>query len=488
MQEFEIIRRLRKGEKIRAISREMNIDRKTIRRYRDKHEQGLKDLKSAENSKALEEATEQLVLQKEYNSSNRKKRTFTPVVEKRMRELLNEEIEKDLKLGRHKQSLTAKAVCDILQSEGHAIKYRTVAHYWSQLKKKEKEAFIKQEYRLGSRVEFDFGEVKLEIDGQVNTYYLAVWASPASNFYWAYLYTNQKQLVFLEAHVRFFEKLGGVYEEVVYDNMKHVVTRFIGHNEKELNKKLIQLALYYGFDVNVTNCFSGNEKGTVESRVKVIRRECFSKVYQFSSLEEAREHLEESLMMLNQQSKIEEEKTHLLDYRPPFELAELRQLTINKYATVHYQRNQYSVPDYLVGHQVQAKIYAEHLVIFAQGKEVARHKKIEGSNGFKLDIHHYIKTFERKPNSIKHSLVLKQNPQLESLYYHYYSDKPKEFIAKLKDCIDSSPEKMYQHLFDHRHSQHPEELSQSEFADGVISKTEDTLRQLNVIYGLEVNR
>lgn len=44
---------------------------------------------------------------------------------------------------------------------------------------------------------------------------------------------NQKKDVFLDSHVRFFEMVGGVYREVVYDNMKNVVTRFIGRNEKE---------------------------------------------------------------------------------------------------------------------------------------------------------------------------------------------------------------------------------------------------------------
>lgn len=74
--------------------------------------------------------------------------------------------------------------------------------------------------------------MKLEIAGKVRTYYLAVLACPASDFHWVYLYTNQKQAVFQETHVQFFELVGGVYREVVYDNMRNVVTRFIGKEEK----------------------------------------------------------------------------------------------------------------------------------------------------------------------------------------------------------------------------------------------------------------
>lgn len=73
----------------------------------------------------------------------------------------------------------------------------------------------------------------------------------------------------MDSHVRIFEMLGGTYKEVVYDNMRNVVTRFVGKNEKELNNDLLKLSIYCGFDINVTNCFKGNEKGHVESSVKI---------------------------------------------------------------------------------------------------------------------------------------------------------------------------------------------------------------------------
>jgi len=46
--------------------------------------------------------------------------------------------------------------------------------------------------------------------------------------------------------------------------MKNVVHKFIGRNEKELNRELVQMAMYCGFTPNVTNCFKANEKGHVQ--------------------------------------------------------------------------------------------------------------------------------------------------------------------------------------------------------------------------------
>jgi hypothetical protein len=36
--------------------------------------------------------------------------------------------------------------------------------------------------------------------------------------------------------------VGGVYGEVVYDNMRNVATKFIGRNEKELNPDLLKMS------------------------------------------------------------------------------------------------------------------------------------------------------------------------------------------------------------------------------------------------------
>ena len=460
MKQFDVISRYRQGESKRHIARELGIDRKTVKAICDRYKKGIDALNSSKSEQEVEEATEQLVLTRSYDSSKRRARAYTPAVEARMKELYQQELKKNKRLGPHKQALTAIAVHELLAEEGHPIGYRTVAHYWRQLKQKTREAFIRQEYPLGYRVDFDFGEVKLEIAGKVRTYHLAVFASPASDFYWAYLYTNQKQDVFQEAHVQFFEMVGGVYQEVVYDNMHNVVTRFIGRSEKELNESLIKLSLYYGFEINVTNCFSGHEKGTVEGRVKHIRRQCFSKSYQFSSIEAARDHLTQQLIRLNQKSQIVEEKQYLLTYRPPFELAEMVQCRVNKYSIIQYETNAYSVPDYLVGHTVQLKVYPEYFVVYANHEEVCRHKKIEGSHQYQLDIYHYLKTLMKKPGALKHSLVLKHSPDLKAHYALYYKENPREFLDKLDQYQALPKEQLMEQLSQNAPARKSASLSQ----------------------------
>ena len=91
---------------------------------------------------------------------------------------------------------TAVDIHTCLESEGYDISYGTVLRTIKSLVHTQKEAFIKAEHQPGQVCEFDWGEVKLIIDGQKRTLQMAVFTSAYSNFRMAYLFTKQKQSVF----------------------------------------------------------------------------------------------------------------------------------------------------------------------------------------------------------------------------------------------------------------------------------------------------
>lgn len=61
---------------------------------------------------------------------------------------------------------------------------------------------------------------------------MAVMTTAKGNYRFAYLYQNQKMESFLDSHVRFFNHVGGVHKQIVYDNMKVAVARFVTRTEK----------------------------------------------------------------------------------------------------------------------------------------------------------------------------------------------------------------------------------------------------------------
>lgn len=435
MDVHSIIKLKKEGYSNRAISNILHINRKTIAKYWNEYSAAQDKLKTANKTEVLH-IQENICAPPSYDSSTRRCRKYTNDMDALLDEILLKELEKTKYLKTKKQQLTQLQIYEIIKDAGFDISISTITNKIREKRDSHKECFIKQTYDYGDRLEYDFGEVKLIINGELGTYHIAVLSSPASNFRWAYLYKNQKQDVFMDSHVRFFEMMQGVFKETVYDNMKNVVTRFIGRNEKCLNEKLLSLSLYYGFDINVTNCFSGNEKGHVEGSVKIIRNKVFSKHYCFNSYEDACTFLNNQLVELNKNSTIEDEKVALLPYKPKLELAELRDVKVNKYSFIRIDNNFYSVPEYLVDKQIQAKIYFDKIVIFSNLAYVCEHKKIDGVNEISIDIHHYLNTFTKKPGALRNSEALKSIPLLKSIYDSHFIKNPKKFIELLKENND----------------------------------------------------
>ena len=445
MDKSSIIKLKEQGYSNRKVEKMLKINRKTIAKYWNEYQTNIEKLNNTKDDLEIKEIQEKIVAEPKYNSKNRVKRKITPEFITALKNILNDELEKEKILGTNKQALTKLQIYELLKKQGFDVSYSSVANEIAKIKNFGKECFIRQDYEFGDRLEYDFGEVKLVINGITKRYYIAVLSSPAGNFRWCYLYDNCKKEIFLDSHVRFFKMLGGIYKEVVYDNMRNVVTKFIGKNEKELNEDLIKMSIYYGFEINVTNAFSGNEKGYVEGSVKYLRNKIFAENYKFISEEAAIEYMESQLIKLNENSQIEEEKKHLKKAKPPLELANITSSVVNKYGFIQIENNFYSVPEYLVGRKVTSKIYYNKILVYSDYELICEHKKIDGTKKISADIRHYLKTLSKKPGALKNSYALKSNPILRTIYNKYYIQKPKDFIqiiAENKEKSDKELEKI----------------------------------------------
>ena len=432
-----IIRLKQEGLSNRGVARSLGIDKKTVNKYWNEYKENIQKLNETTDITEISEIQENITSAPKYNSENRTRRKVTPEFLNALEKILEDEEKKVKVLGTNKQALTKQQIFELLKKQGFTLSYSTVVLEMRRIKSSGNECFIRQDYDFGDRLEYDFGEVKLVINGITKKYYIAVLSSPAGNFRWCYLYDNCKKDVFLDSHVKFFEMIGGVWKEVVYDNMRNVVSKFIGKNEKELNEDLVKMSLYYGFDINVTNAFSGNEKGYVEGSVKYLRNKIFAENYKFTSEESAIEYMESQLMKLNENSKIEEEKKVLKPTKPSLELADIRKSFVNKYSFVQIENNFYSVPEYLVGLSVTSKIYYNKILIYSNNELVCEHKKLDGVKKISANIRHYLKTLTFKPGALRNSYVLKSNPKLKSIFDKYYTNNPKKFI----DLISKNKEK-----------------------------------------------
>lgn len=430
-----ILRYFREGQSQRKIARALQISRLTVRKYIAAYSQSQNSIKSSQG-KIDEQLIEEIVAPPSYDSSNRGKRRLIEELASRIDEFLQENGRKR-EAGLHKQLMKKIDIYEALQEEGFQIGYTSVCNYIRSKTNKTKEAYIRQVYEPASVCEFDWGEVKLVIAGKRRTYYLAVFTSAYSNYRYAELFHLQDTASFQQSHVNFFAHIRGVYHQMVYDNMRVAIRRFVGLKEKEPTEALLNIATYYNFNFRFCNVARGNEKGHVERSVEYIRRKAFSMQDSFDALSDANEWLIYRCEQLNvANDKINKnfiyEQEHLYQARPAFDCCRMEDARVDKYATVMVSGNRYSVPDHLVGKLLQIKLYAQTVKCYCEKKVVATHQRLFAKHNWSIKIEHYLTTLRRKPGALAGSLALQSaDQQVQQIYQQHYLDHAKDFIELL---------------------------------------------------------
>jgi transposase len=480
MDKLTIIQMHLEGKSNRKIAKSLGLNRKTVNKYINEYIKAANALTTcagSTDSERVRSAAEQITAAPAYKPRKHTPRKWNKEMDSFLDKILAEEEEKRKFLRTSKQQLRNVQIHQLMLDQGFDIGITTVSNKIKEKRTKTKEAFIAQSYPYGQRFEYDFGEVRLNIKGEFTKLFIAVMCAPASDYRFAVLYNNQKFDVFLDSQVKFFEHIGGCFEEGVYDNMRNVVSKFIGRNEKEINEKLLSFAAYYGFKVNVTNCFSGNEKGSVERSVDIVRNKAFAANWKFDSIEEAQAHLDKALAKLNEGKNLEAEKAHLSPYRPPFEVADIRTcVNVNKYSCIQIDKVFYSVPDTLVGKSVIAKVYPKEIIVLFNQEIVAKHTRSRKEGDMVLDIMHYLHTLIRKPGALRNATALSANAKLKAIFDEMYSENPREFVEILHANKDRDIEQIINALKNHGVTISPQDQPHC------LNKVEsETLKQISSI-------
>ena len=438
-----ILRFFREGDSKNKISRDLGVDRKTVRKYINEY------IQEAERERTCGTHTEGSLAQyvselPKYNRPNTPKLVLTEEITRQIDQYL-EENKRKYREGMRKQVMLKKDIHEALLEQGYSIGYTTVCNYVRAEKMREMEAYIRQDYQPGECCEFDWGEVNLIIAGKKRKLNMAVFTAAYSNYRYALLYDKQDTLAFMESHIDFIAYTGGVYQEYVYDNMRVAVKRFVGRNEREPTRALLQLSGYYKFRYRFCNVRKGNEKGHVERSVDYIRRKAFSRRYDFNSISAANEHLLASCNRLNsiKLSTIDKKPNDLfaqekrLMWQPEGRMScfTIEFFKVDKYSTFTFENNHYSVPDHLVGKGVDVKVFSSRLDCYELNKKICTHERSYGRKQWILDLSHYYRTLLKKPGALHKSVALQQSSEvIRWLYHKYFSTIPQEFIKLLMFC------------------------------------------------------
>lgn len=166
---------------------------------------------------------------------------------------------------------------------------------------------------------------------------------------------------FQRGHVEAFSALGGIPRSILYDNLKSVVVERAGDHVR-FNEGMLFFAGHYHFAPKPCAPYRGNEKGKVERTIQYLRDGFFA-ARRFASVQDLNAQLAAWIERTAHGRKVpgdpegrlvrdalEEERPRLLALpEHPWPCHTTRSVVSGKQPYIRFDRNDYSIPHYLVG-------------------------------------------------------------------------------------------------------------------------------------------
>jgi transposase len=322
-----------------------------------------------------------------------------------------------------KQRHTARRVWQRLVAEhGVSIAESTVRAYVAEVRRRIEvplvEVMVPQHHPLGEEAEVDFGTVSVYLGGLLTDVQLFIMRLSASGRAYPRAYLNECQEVFLDGHVRAFERFGGCPGRIRYDNLKAAVERVLKGRDRVESDRFVALRSHYGFDSFF--CQPGikgsHEKGGVEGEVGRFRRRHLVPVPRVASMAELNELLvaaadaDDRRFIAHRRITVAEHFALEADtLRPlpgePFEVAVLASHRVDRKSRVSVRGCAYSVPARLAGRRVDVRVGAEIVEVLDGAAVVASHPRgLKGDEVLALD--HYLEVLAVKTGAFPGATAL----------------------------------------------------------------------------------
>jgi transposase len=321
-----------------------------------------------------------------------------------------------------KQRHTAMQVFRRVRDEhGYRGGYAQVQRYLLKHRRRHRETFIPLGHLPGQRLEADFGHIHVDFpDGRrLVPFLVTTWAYSNAPFVLALPFERTEAI--LEGMVAAFEFFNSVPKEVWWDNPRTVATLILQGRERRLHPRYAALASHYVFDPRFCMPARGNEKPDAEGTVKAVQRRFATPVPCVANLDE--------LNTFFRNRCVTERERVVRSLFGPFEIAARfaeeqaaaaplpgdkfdpcvihPAVVADKYQTVAFDSNRYSVPRPFAFQMVTVKGYVEKVVIVARGQIIATHARSRERHTVVLDPLHYLAALGRKPGALDSAPVFR---------------------------------------------------------------------------------
>jgi len=275
----------------------------------------------------------------------------------------------------------AMVVLREIQSSGYTGG-RTILRQYVQPKRvlRAERATVRFETEPGKQLQSDWGEVLVEIGGQMRKVHFIVNELGYSRRFHFWCTESEDAEHTYEGLIRSFEYFGGVTKEVLVDNQKTAVLQASNNGHPKFNERFVDLAGQYGFTPRACKPYRARTKGKDERMVGYIKQNFFVRYRSFESwvhlnqLAETWLHEEADPRVHGTVKEVvterfEREKPYLTplpNMRYDTSYFEYRQVAWDGYIDV--RGNRYSAPPALVGQRVAVRIGLDGLLRIYQAE------------------------------------------------------------------------------------------------------------------------
>ena len=382
------------GKPIKAISRELRVSRKVVR-------------------KVLRTGATQF----EYERSVQPRPKIGPWQEELDR-LLSENEGKPAR-----ERLTLIRVFEELRGLGYAGGYDAIRRYAKTWRRERSAAtttaYVPLSFAAGEAYQFDWSHEIVVIGGVTTKVKVAHVRLCHSRMPFVRAYPRESQEMVFDAHDRAFAFFKGACSRGIYDNMKTAVDVIFVGKDRAYNRRFLQMCGHYLVEPVACTPASGWEKGQVENQVGNLRERFFTPRLRVKDYDElngvlldrclshAKAHRHPEFRERTIFEVFEEERPLLVRYVGRFDGFHALPASVSKTCLVRFDNNRYSVAAGAVGRPVEVRAYAERIEIRQDGRVVGEHRRSFGRDRTIYDPWHYVPVLARKPGALRNGAPFK---------------------------------------------------------------------------------
>jgi transposase len=390
----EILRQVRAGESDWQIHKNVGVNRRTIKKYREwaQHEGLLSG--ALPPIEALEKR-----LQESFPET-------PPPHQQSTLEAYRELVEQ-----LHGQGVSGKVIWQRVQAQGYVGSIGAVYRFLKQLKQPApgSDAVVRVERAPGEEAQVDFGYVgyMLDEEGRRRKAWCFVMTLSWSRHSYVEFVFDQRIETWLELHRRAFEFFGGVPRKIVTDNLKAAIVRACWQGtDPQVQWAYRECAEHYGFLIGPCRPATPQHKGKVERGVGYVKDNCLAGRGELR-LSEANPLARDWCLSTaglrihgttKQQPLVQFTQTEQSVLLPlpaqPYEQATWKEAKVARDCYVTFENAYYSVPFRLVGQTVRVRGSQREVKVFTTEFEVVATHSRAGQAGTRSTHHDHLPPYK----------------------------------------------------------------------------------------------